>query len=171
MIRREYLRGLGVGAVAVAGMFGYSAFMDGEEDSSDTSPQNRNFDELQDGNWDSNVEFESSVDSLNAYVTEAGSMSQGSLESSIEIDGGFEYTESNVVTITGMKLRWMMGDSAIQDEASVAFDPGIALSGIRDCDPSRHSDFEVRVSVSGIQGADRLVLTVPEDDISISPTC
>lgn len=172
MLRRDHLKGLAVGAVGVVGFGAYGILSeDDEEDDGNTPVQDRSFEDLQDGDWHANVRFESPIDGLDADVFQAGSMADGSLQSTIEIEGGVQYSAPDVVTIRGMEFAWLMGDSAVADEATVSFDSAIELSNDDACEQPRHSDFEVAVSASGVQGADRLVITVPESKVSITSTC
>lgn len=169
MLRREHLKGLAAGGTIVVGISAVGFFLEDEEETK--PPQERNFDELRDGSWDSNVQVDVPVEGLEADVYEAGAMSDGSLQSSIEIEGEMRYTGLDVVEVSGMELRWMMGDSAVQDEAGVTFDPSLALSRADDCEPGVRETFDITVSVSGIQGADRLVITVPHEEVTVSESC
>ncbi len=173
MLRRDHLKRIGVGAASVS--FIGAGFLlreyEEEEEGETKPPHERTFQDLQDGNWDSHVQVDTPVEDLEADVYQAGSQSDGSLQSSIEIEGEMRYTGMELVEVSGMDLRWMMGDSAVQDEASVTFDPPIALSRSGDCKPGVRETFDISVSVSGIQGADRLVITIPEEDVTVSSTC
>lgn len=162
---------MAAGLSVLGGIFAAGFFLNQDEEEESDSPHERNFQDLQDGDWDSNVEFESPIDDLEAGVYQAGSMSDGSLETNIDIEGELQYTGRDLVTIEQMDMRWMMGESAIADEASVRFGNGIQLSNSNSCDAGADYSFDVNVSVSGIQGADTLVLSIPDSEISVSSTC